>query len=113
MSKNKKNRTGIVYSTNKEFDYEYDNELENETIPNNQQNLKIYLDRLKGNKSITIVRGFIGTEHDLKDLGKNLKSSCGVGGSVKNNEIIIQGNHRDKIQKILIEKGYKSKKVGG
>jgi len=113
MSKNKKNRSGIVYSTNENYDYEYDQETSQNTIENSEQNLKIHLERYKANKSASVVKGFIGTEEDLKSLAKTLKSSCGVGGSAKNGEIIIQGDHRDKILSLLQNEGYKAKKAGG
>ena len=114
MGKNKKKRIDIVYSTNPDFDYDYDEQEKTETLPNQQQNLKVQIDRKqRKGKSVTLVTGFIGTEDDLKDLGKMLKTKCGVGGSVKDGEIIIQGEFRDKILDILIKEGYKAKRVGG
>ncbi len=112
MNKNKKNRSGIVYSTNDNFEYSYDQE-EPQTIENSEQNLKIHLERYKGNKAASVIKGYVGSENDLKDLAKKLKSSCGVGGSAKNGEIIIQGDHRDKILKLLLDDNYKAKKAGG
>ncbi len=103
---------GLVYSTNKDFDFN-DNQEEQETIASNKQNLKIWLDRKKGNKLVTVVKGFVGNEDDLKELGKNLKSKCGAGGSVKNNEILIQGDFRDKVLDLLKKAGYGCKKAGG
>jgi translation initiation factor 1 len=113
MSKKKKLKD-IVYSTNPEYQYEYEDNAETETLPPSQQLLKIHLEKKhRGGKTVNIIKDFIGTEDDLKDLGKLLKSKCGTGGSVKNGEIIIQGDFRIKIIEILIKEGYKTKKVGG
>ena len=111
----KKNRKGVVYSTNPDYNYDYDNGEDQETLPENEQRLKVLIDRKKRRgKEVTLVTGFVGATDDLKDLGKFLKSKCGVGGSVKDGEILIQGNHRDKIVELLINKGYtKTKKSGG
>ncbi|SOD93277.1 translation initiation factor [Spirosoma fluviale] len=109
----KKNRTGILYSTDPDFQYQSDEQPEAETLPPAQQNLKIWLVKMGGNKVVTTVREFIGTEADLADLGKQLKSACGAGGSTKDNEILIQGDHRDKVLAWLTGKGYKAKKAGG
>ena len=113
--KNKNRRTGIVFSTNPDFEYNYDNGDEQEALEPNQQNLRVLIDRKKRKgKEVTLVTGFVGPDEDLKDLGKFLKSKCGVGGSVKDGEIIIQGNQRDKIVQLLLDKGYsKTKKSGG
>lgn len=109
----KKNKKNVVYSTNPNFNFEDDNE-EMETLPPNEQVLTILIDRKqRKGKEVTIVADFIGTEEDLKDLGKTLKSKCGVGGAVKDGEIIIQGNKRDKIIELLTSSGYKTKRVGG
>lgn len=115
MSKNKKQREGVVYSTNPDFNYEYADDTEGvEDVQKNEQKLRIHLERLKGNKEATVIRGFIGTDATLQALGKLLKTKCGGGGSVKEGEVLIQGNHRDKILQLLIAEGYaNSKKAGG
>lgn len=110
----KKNRKGVVYSTNPDYDYDHFNEEEEATLPPQQQKLKVMIDRKRRKgKEVTLVTGFIGTVDDLKDLGKTLKTKCGVGGSVKDGEVIIQGNHKEKALKLLLEMGYKAKPVGG
>lgn len=113
--KSKNKRVGTIYSTNPDFEYEYDDEQEEvETLPPQQQQLKVWLDRKqRKGKEVTLITGFVGQEDDLKDLGKTLKTKCGVGGSAKNGEIIVQGNHRDKIVELLNQMGYKAKKAGG
>jgi translation initiation factor 1 len=115
MSKNKKLRDGIVFSTNPDFEYQFSENTEGpEDLAKNQQKLRLHLERLKGNKEATVVRGFVGTDETLEALGKILKTKCGVGGTTKDGEILIQGNHRDKILQILINEGYtQSKKAGG
>ena len=113
MGKKNKKRSGIVYSTDPDYDYQTEEELEEETLPPNQQNLRITLQRLKGNKSLTKVYAFVGSPEDLKNLGKELKSLCGCGGSVKNGEILLQGDFREKVKGYLTKKGYKYKQVGG
>ena len=109
----KKNRSGVVYSTNPDFQYQADDIPDVETLAPAQQNLKIWLVKLGGSKVVTAVRAFIGTDADLADLGKQLKAACGTGGSVKDGEILIQGDHRDKALTWLTGKGYKAKKAGG
>ncbi|RYC71687.1 translation initiation factor [Spirosoma sordidisoli] len=109
----KKNRSGVVYSTNPDFNYQADEQPPAETLPPAQQNLKVWLVKLGGNKVVTAVRGFIGSEADLAELGKQLKAACGSGGSAKDDEILIQGDHRDKVLAWLTNKGYKAKKAGG
>ena len=116
MAKKKKwkNLDGIVFSTNQDFDYQYNEEQEDETLAANEQDLRVMLDKKqRGGKKVTLVTGFVGSEDDLKDLGKTLKSKCGVGGSAKNGEILIQGDFGDKVLELLKNAGYKAKKSGG
>ena len=112
MGKNKKNRKGIMYSTNPDFEYEYENQ-EMETLPASKQNLKVCIDKHRAGKVAVIIKDFIGTTDDLKKLGKLLKTKCGVGGSAKNGEVIIQGNVREKVMEILQKEGFHYKRVGG
>lgn len=111
--KTKKNSGGFIYSTDPDFDYDAGYGEDEETLPPQQQDLRLHLQRFKGNKIATVVKGFIGTEADLKDLGKLLKAKCGTGGSVKEGEIIIQGNKRDQVGEVLRKEGYKFKNAGG
>lgn len=113
MANDWKERLGVVFSTNPDFQYETENEAQAETLAPERQNLKIWLDRLKGGRVATVVRGFVGSNDDLAALGKELKKSCGVGGTAKDGEIIIQGDHRDRVLELLTKAGYRSKKAGG
>ena len=112
MDKKGKNRKGVMYSTNPDFEYEFEGE-EVETLSNNEQHLKVCIDKHRAGKIAVIIKDFVGTPEDLKSLGKMLKYKCGVGGSAKNGEIIIQGNVRDKVMEILEKERYNYKRVGG
>ena len=108
MSKSKNNKVGVVYSTNPDYQYQYEDELEEvETLPPSQQRLHIRMERSgRGGKTVTVVDNFVGTDDDLNTLGRTLKSKCGVGGSVKDGQIIIQGDFRDRVAALLKELGY-------
>ena len=112
MSKNKKATKRGIYSTNPNFNFESEDE-QIKTLPNNKQNLKIYIDKHRAGKTAVIIKNFKGSSTDLKVLGKMLKTKCSVGGSAKNGEIIIQGNVRDQVMEILKKEGYNYKRVGG
>ena len=121
MSKNKsqpghqvkKNRTavGVVYSTNPDYQYQYEDDGEQaETLPPSQQRLHVRMERSgRGGKTVTVVDNFVGTDDDLHDLGRTLNTKCGVGGSVKDGQIIIQGDFRERIVTLLKEYGYQAK----
>ena len=103
-----KKRLNIVYSTNPDFQYQTEEEPEVESVPPSRQNLRITLDkRNRGGKQVTLTADFKGSEQELKDLCRLLKSKCGVGGAAKDGEILIQGDFRNKVADILIEKGYR------
>lgn len=108
MKKNDwKERLNIVYSTNPDFTYENREENEPETLPKNQQKLRVSIEKKgRGGKTVTAIKGFIGTENDLKDLGKLLKIKCGVGGAAKDGEVLIQGEFRQRIIDLLKAEGY-------
>ena len=109
-----KDRLNVVYSTNPNFKYETSEEPEATTLPPQQQKLRVSLDRKnRGGKTVTLITGFIGTEDDLKALGKLLKGSCGVGGTAKDGEIIIQGDFKQRILDLLKAKGYSQTKPVG
>jgi translation initiation factor 1 len=112
--KNKhKNREGVVYSTNPEYNYFEGLSDLLATLPNEQQNLIVKIDKKqRGGKVVTLIQGFVGSPDDLKELGKMLKTKCGVGGSQKDGEIIVQGDFKEKIFQILLDSKYKAKKSG-
>jgi translation initiation factor 1 len=110
----KKKKLNVVYSTNPDFDYSYDEDEEMDLLPSNEQRLYVSIDRKKrAGKEVTLVEGFIGPNDDLKDLAKMLKSKCGVGGAAKEGEILIQGNFKEKVFELLVKEGYSVKKKGG
>jgi translation initiation factor 1 len=110
MAKDWKDRLGVVYSTNPDFEYQKVEEPEEETLPPSEQKLTISLDKKqRKGKKVTLVTDFIGTDEDLKDLGKMLKVKLGVGGSVKDGEILLQGDFRDRVADILKAEGYRIK----
>ena len=110
--KHKSDNRGFVFSTDPDFKFE-EEQNEQETLSVTEQKLRIKLDtKNRAGKTVTLVDGFIGTDNDLQDLGKKLKNFCGTGGSAKDGEIIIQGDHRDKALQWLLKNNYKqSKKV--
>lgn len=113
MGKNDwKKRDGVVFSTDPNFRYDTADEDEQvQTLPPSRQKLIVAIDRSgRAGKQVTLVKGFVGTDEDLSDLGKKLKTKCGVGGSVKDGEILIQGDFRDKITELLQKDGYNAKR---
>lgn len=114
MAQDWKERLGVVYSTNPDFNFKKDEETQQETLPPKQQNLRVMLDRKqRKGKVVTLIEGFIGTNDDLNALAKQLKTKCGVGGTAKDSQIIIQGDFCQKIIDLLINDGYKVKRAGG
>jgi translation initiation factor 1 len=114
MSKKNKERINVVYSTNPNFSYQVESEEEQESLAPQFQKLYVSIDKKqRAGKEVTLIEGFVGAEEDLKELGKLLKNKCGVGGTVKDGEILIQGNFREKIMEILIKEGYQVKRKGG
>ncbi|MDP3461845.1 MAG: translation initiation factor [Bacteroidales bacterium] len=112
MSKNR--REGIVYSTNPEFVYDDQSQDIPVTLSPNQQQLRVMLDKKqRGGKKVSLITGFKGSNSDLEALGKKLKTLCGAGGSVKDGEILVQGDFRAKILDYLVSQGYKAKLAGG
>ncbi|MCK9451631.1 MAG: translation initiation factor [Bacteroidales bacterium] len=110
----KKSNEELVYSTNSNLNFEAE-ETQTETLKPSQQKLRIFLDKKqRGGKKVSLISGFVGNESDIQELGKSLKSSCGTGGSVKDGEILIQGDFRDRLLELLLKKGYsQTKKAGG
>ena len=107
-----KKRLNIVYSTNPDFDYTEETASEEETYPKEKQPLRISLDkRNRKGKAVTLITGFVGNDNDLQELGKLLKTKCGVGGSAKEGEIIVQGDHRQKVLDILQKEGYAKSRI--
>jgi len=104
---------GFVFSTNDNFDLDQGQDEQEDLLPNEQYLEAHFSNKGRGGKTVTVVKGFQGSEGDLKSLGKLLKKKCGVGGAVKDGEIIIQGNYRDKVMDILNSEGYNVKRVGG
>ncbi len=108
-----KARLGMVYSTNPDFKFETDEPAQVETLAPEKQDLRVWLDRKqRGGKVVTLIKGFVGAEEDLQALAKQLKTKCGVGGAAKEGEILIQGDHRDRVVELLLKSGYRCKKAG-
>ena len=103
----RKKRIGVVYSTNPDYEYSDDSQEEADTLPKNQQKLRLNMERAgRGGKTVTLVKGIVGSDEDINALCKLLKQKCGVGGSVKDGEIIIQGDHRQRLVEILKKEGF-------
>ena len=103
----RKKRVGVVFSTNPDYEYSDDSQEESDTLPKNQQKMRLNMERVgRGGKTVILVKGFVGSEEDITALSKLLKQKCGVGGSVKDGEIIIQGDHRQRLIEILKKEGF-------
>lgn len=114
MSKKKNEASGIVYSTNPDFKFNNNNNIESVTPAPAQQDLRVMRDsKQRGGKTVTLIKGFVGKEEDIEKLTKLLKTKCGTGGTFKDGEIIIQGDQREKVFDLLLGAGYKVKKAGG
>ncbi len=110
MSNKHKNREGIVFSTNPDYAYTYNEQQEPDTLKPEQQQLRISTDsKMRAGKIVTLIQGFVGKEAAMEQLAKLLKTACGVGGTVKDGQIIIQGNFKDRILTLLKQKGYRAK----
>ncbi len=108
-----KTRLGMVYSTNPDFEYDTGEEPEAETLEPSKQQLRVWLDRKhRAGKVVTAVKGFVGTTDDLEALARMLKTKCGVGGATNEGEIIMHGDHRDRVVALLTAAGYGCKKAG-
>ena len=112
MSKKNKNTLhNIVYSTNRDLNFDFSAD-ETATLPPDKQNLKVQISKKgRAGKTATLVMGFVGSQDDLETLGKMLKNKCGVGGSAKDGEIILQGDVRDKAVELLLKAGYKARRI--
>lgn len=114
MKKDQAQRQGVVYSTNSDFSYQTNEPAAASTLPPQQQLLRVQLDKKqRGGKQVTLITGFVGQDADLQTLSKLLKTKCGVGGSAKDGEVVVQGDFRAKVLEILLKEGYKAKQIGG
>ena len=111
MIKNHKNRVGVVYSTNPNYQYEFEQKQERATLAPEKQVLKILFDAKRKGKGMTVIKNFSGSEDDMKTLAKKIKNHCGSGGSIKEGDILIQGDMRKKINDYLVDNGYKVKRI--
>ncbi|MCF8237826.1 MAG: translation initiation factor [Saprospiraceae bacterium] len=114
MGKQKKGRYGVVYSTDPQYNYTEKETYSAVTLEPARQKLRVHLDKKqRGGKEVTLVTGFVGTKEDLESLGKTLKNKCGTGGSAKDGEVLVQGNQREKVIKLLLEMGFSDTKPAG